>query len=80
MDHFTVVIYGLNTISPLFLRFVLRTIYNLYRKIPHVPPRSSASKMFVDNKISNFEALLRKEVFSFTSRLNVSANLIIRAI
>ena len=51
---------------------------NLYRKIPHVPPRSSASKMFVDNNIPNFEALFRK-VFSFTSRLSVSTHSIIRA-
>ena len=34
--------------------------HNLYRKIFHVPPRSSASKMFVDNNIPNFEALLGK--------------------
>ena len=53
---------------------------NLYRKILHVPPRSSANKMFVDNNIPNFVALLRKEVFSFSSRLNVSTNSIIRAI
>ena len=53
----------------------IRVAYNnLYRTILHVPPRSSASEMFVDNNIPNFEALLRKEVFSFTSRLNVSTN------
>ena len=53
---------------------------NLYRKILHVSRRSSASKMFVDSNILNFEALLRKELFSFTSRLAVSTNSIIRAI
>ena len=37
----------------------------------HVPPCSSARKMFVDNNIPNFEVLFRKEVFSFASRLNV---------
>ena len=59
----------------------IRVAYNhFYRKILHVQPRSSASKMFVDNSIPNFEALLRKEVFSFTSRLNVSTNSIVRAI
>ena len=42
----------------------IRVAYNnLYRKILHVPPRSSASKMFVDNNIPNFEALLIEEVF-----------------
>ena len=59
----------------------IRVAYNnFYRNILHVLPRSSASKMFVDNNIPNFEALLRKEVFSFTSRLSVSTNSIIRAI
>ena len=49
--------------------------YNdLYRKILYVSPRSSASKMLVNNNIPNFEALLRKELFSFTSRLSVSTN------
>ena len=37
----------------------------LYRKILHVSPRSSASKMFVDNNILIIEALPWKEVFSF---------------
>ena len=36
--------------------------------------------MFVDNNIPNFEALLRKELFSFTHRLSVPTNSIIRAI
>ena len=58
----------------------IRVAYNHYRKILHVPPRSSASKMFVDNNILNLEALLRKKVFSFISRLNRSTNSIIRAI
>ena len=59
----------------------IRVAYNnLYRKILHVPRRSSASKMFVDNNIPNFEALLRKEMFSLTSRLSVSTNTIIGAI
>ena len=59
----------------------IRAAYNnLYRKIMHVPPRSSASKMFVDNNIPNFEALLRKEVFSFTTRVDVSTNSVTRTI
>ena len=53
---------------------------NLYRKMVHVSHGSSARKMFVDNNIPNFEALLRKEMFSFTSRLSVSTNSNIRAI
>ena len=59
----------------------IRVAYNnLYRKIVHVYPRGSASKMFVDNNILNFEILLQKEMFYFTSRLSISTNLIIRAI
>ena len=42
----------------------IRVAYNnLYLKILHVPPRSSASEMFVNNNIPNFEALHRKELF-----------------
>ena len=77
--NFTVVIYNLNTTSPLFSK--IRVAYNnLYRKILFVLPRTCGSKMFVDNNVPNFEALLRKEEFSFTSRLNVSINSIIRAL
>ena len=49
---------------------MIRVAYNdLYRTILHVSRRSSASEMFVKNNIPNFESLLRKETFSFTSRL-----------
>ena len=59
----------------------IRVAYNnLYRRILHAPPHISNSKMFVDNNIPNFEALLQKEMFSFTSRLSVSTNSITRAI
>ena len=80
MDHFTVVMYGLNTISPLFSK--IRVAYNnLYRTILHVPPLSSASEMFLDNNIPNFETLLRKEVvFYFYFFIKCFHNSIIRAI
>ena len=39
--------------------------------------RSSASEMFVTNNILNFEALMRKYIFAFTSRLSISNNAII---
>ena len=59
----------------------IRVAYNdLYRKILHVSRRSSASEMFVKNNIPNFESLLRKESFSFTSRLKCSSNAIISTI
>ena len=59
----------------------IRVGYNdLYRKIVHVSRRSSASEIFVKNTIPNFELLLRKETFLFTSRLKCSSNAIIRTI
>ena len=59
----------------------IRVAYNdLYRKILHVSRGSSASEMFVKNNIPNFESLLRKETFSFTSRLKCSSNAIISTI
>ena len=48
----------------------IRVAYNdLYRKVLHASRRTSASEMFVKNSAPNFESLLRKETFSFTSRL-----------
>ena len=38
---------------------------------------SSASEMFVLNNISNLEALMRKSIFVFTTRLAISKNIII---
>ena len=39
--------------------------------------RSSASRMFVMNNISNFEALITKSIFTFKTRLSNSDNIII---
>ena len=59
----------------------IRVAYNdLYRKILHVSRRSSASAMFVNNNIPTFECLIRRDIFSFTSRLKVSTNLLINTI
>ena len=56
----------------------LRVAYNnIYRKILGLCRRSSASEMFVTNNILNFEALMRKSIFAFTSRLSISNNVII---
>ena len=41
----------------------------MYRKVFDLKRRSSASKMYVLNNISNFEALMRKSIFAFTTRL-----------
>ena len=56
----------------------LRVAYNnVYRKVFGLKRRSSASEMFVLNNISNFEALMRKSIFVFTTRLTNSKNAII---
>ena len=56
----------------------IRVAYNnVYRKILDVPKRDSASTMFVTNGIPNFEALIRKPIFSFNSRLQTSCNSLI---
>ena len=47
------------------------------RKILGLCRRSSASEMFVTNNILNFEALMRKFIFAFTSGLSISNNAII---
>ena len=53
----------------------LRVAYNnVYRKILGLCRRSSASEMFVTNNILNFEALMRKSIFAFTSRLSIISN------
>ena len=53
---------------------------NVYRKILGVSRRASASGMFVSNDIPNFEAFLRKSIYSFTTRLSSSSNKLIGAI
>ena len=56
----------------------LRVAYNnVYRKMLGLCRRSSASEMFVTNNILNFEALIKKSIFAFTSRLSSSNNAII---
>ena len=47
---------------------------NVYGKILDVSRRSSASAMFVTKDIPNFEALLRKSIYSFTYIISFSRN------
>ena len=59
----------------------IRVAYNnVYRKILGVSRRASASGMFVSNDILNFEAFLRKSIYSCTTRLSSSSNKLICAI
>ena len=56
----------------------LRVAYNnVYREILGLCRRSSASETFVTNNILNFEALMKKSIFAFTSHLSISNNAII---
>ena len=50
---------------------------NAYRKIFGLPKRSSASTMYANNNICNFETTLRKNTFGFMQRLEQSNNSII---
>ena len=59
----------------------IRVAYNnFYRKLLHVSGRSSASAMFVENNIPNFECLIRRDIYSFTTRLKISSNTLISVI
>ena len=59
----------------------IRVAYNnVYRNILGVSRRASASGMFVSNDILNFEAFLRKSIYSCTTRLSSSSNKLICAI
>ena len=56
----------------------IRVAYNnAYRKIFGLPKRSSASTMYANNNICNFETTLRKNTFGFMQRLEQSTNPII---
>ena len=59
----------------------IRVAYNnVYWKILRVSIRASASGIVVYNDIPNFEAFLRKSIYSFTTRLSYSSNKLICAI
>ena len=53
----------------------IRVAYNnFYRKLLHDSSRSSASAMFVENNIPNFECLIFRDIYSFTTMLKTSRN------
>ena len=53
---------------------------NAYRRVPGLPWRSSASAMYANFGIQNFEAVIRKFTFGFTQQLAKSTNSLIMAI
>ena len=79
VSHFTVVIYGLHTKKSTFnkLRVALN---NAYRRVLGLPWRSSASAMYANFGIQNFEVVIRKSTFGFTQRLAKSTNTLIMAV
>ena len=59
----------------------LRVAFNyVYRRIPKLPPRSSASTMYAIKNIVSSEVLIEKRIFGFTERLNNYENTIIKCI
>ena len=50
---------------------------NAYRKIFGLPKRSSASAMYAQHNICNFETMIRKSIYGFMQRLENSTNSII---
>ena len=60
---------------------ILRVAYNnAHRKILKLHMRASASQMFADNNLLNFEALMRKMSNTFINRLISSDNAIIKVL
>ena len=57
-----------------FLRSELLINNVIYHKILGMPKRGCANTMFVSHGIPSFEALIRKSIFSFNSRLQTSCN------
>ena len=60
---------------------ILRVAYsNAHGKILKLRMRCSASQLFADNNLSNFEALMRKMSNTFINRLISSDNAIIKVL
>ena len=71
--HYIVLIFESSTKSYISK---LRVAYNnVYRKVFGLKRRSSASEMFVLNNISNYEALPRKSLFTYTLSYTLSYTL-----
>ena len=53
---------------------------NAYRRVLNLPWRCSASAMYANNSIQNFEAVIRKSTYGFIQRLAISTNSLVMAI
>ena len=75
-QHCIVLICGMITKKSTFSK-VRVAFNNAYRKIFGSPKRSSASTMYANNNICNFETTLRKNTFGFMQMPERSTNSII---
>ena len=53
---------------------------NVHRKLLNYGKRDSASQMFVSNGLPNFDAMLRKSVYSFIQRLHKCENQLVQTL
>ena len=53
---------------------------NAYRRVLNLPWRCSASAMYTNFRIQNFEAVIRKSTYGFIQRLHKSTNYLIMSI
>ena len=72
-QHCIVLICGMIIKKSTFSKFGV-AFNNVYRKIFGLPKRSSASTMYANHNICNFETTFRKNTFGFMQRLEQSTN------
>ena len=53
---------------------------NIYRKLIGVLRTERVSAIYVNNKIDSFRVLVRKNVYSFKTRLGATSNLLVQCI
>ena len=59
----------------------LKVAYNnVFRSLFRLDRRASASMMFAENNVLNFESLVRRNVFSFMERIKTSQNTLIATV
>ena len=76
-QHCIILICGMITKNQNLVKFVFAAFNTAYRKIFCLPKWSSASTMYANHNICNFETTLRKNTFGFMQRLQQSINTII---
>ena len=67
-------VYGQNIMKIHIKRLILLTITYCLRILLKLPKFCSASDMFITHGICNFDAQIRKQLYSFTCRVDLSCN------